>query len=236
MLQSPNNFRLFGTTSENQTDVLREAFEVLHESFFLVEKKLKDEYLASLLRELLKMAYEFLSTGDERNGRYALQEIEGTIWQSRRIPPRHAPEAEFRAHGKLERYAGVVPHPYPYKGNVGDMRQHQLQLLNSVLKAYEGGKEVLAPGNEHYWLLGADSVARRFSVRSKKAATSRFTQELSAGSSTAALCATSIYGDLLIFDVEELGSPRISIRGKRETFISGDPNYIVEESLWTAQT
>lgn len=46
------------------------------------------------------MPYEFFTDGDDRNGRYALQEVDGTVWPSRKVPPRHAPDAERRAPGR----------------------------------------------------------------------------------------------------------------------------------------
>ena len=61
LLQSPNQFTSFDGAPVDQQNALREAFEVLQNTFPLVEKKLKDEYLAAILRELLRMAYEFFS-------------------------------------------------------------------------------------------------------------------------------------------------------------------------------
>jgi hypothetical protein len=86
LLQSPNRFKSFDDSNVDQKEALREAFEGLQKTFPLVEKKLKDEYLAAILRELLRMAYEFYSSGDSRNGAYALQEVEGTVWPSRNAP------------------------------------------------------------------------------------------------------------------------------------------------------
>ena len=235
LLQSPNQFTSFDGAPVDQQKTLREAFEVLQDTFPLVEKKLKDEYLAAILRELLRMAYEFFSNGDERNGAYALQEFEGTIWPSRNVPPRHAPDAERRAHGALKRYAGVTPNPYPYQGSIEDMGESQRQLFNAVLRTYEEGSDTLQPGKEHNWLLGPDAIARKFNERSRKAAAARFTQELSTCTSLAALRATNVLGSLLIFDIEEPHRPRISIRGKPEAFKAGSPNFIIEEANWAAK-
>lgn len=235
LLQSPDQFTSFDGAPVDQQKALREAFEVLQDTFPLVEKKLKEEYLAAILRELLGMAYEFFSNGDERNGMYALQEFEGAIWPSRNVPPRHAPDAERRAHGTLKRYTGVTPNPYPYQGSIEDMGESQRQLFNAVLRAYEEGSDTLQPGKEHNWLLGLDAIARKFNARSRKAAMARFTQELSTCTSLAALRATNVLGTLLIFDIEEPRRPRISIRGKPETFKAGSPNFIIEEANWTAK-
>ncbi|WP_147330461.1 MULTISPECIES: hypothetical protein [unclassified Duganella] len=235
LLQSPNRFKSFDDSNVDQKEALREAFEGLQKTFPLVEKKLKDEYLAAILRELLRMAYEFYSSGDSRNGAYALQEVEGTVWPSRNVPPRHALDAECRVHGTLKRYAGKAPNPYPYPGSVEDMGHSQLQLFSAVLRQYEDGSETLQPGDEHNWLLGPDTIARKFNAQSKKAAATRFTQELSTRTSLAALRATSVFGSLLIFDIEETHRPRISVRGKPELFKTGSPNFIVEEAIWTAK-
>ena len=236
LLNSPDRFTSFDGTSVNQQDALRKAFEVLQEAFPVVGKKLKDEYLSAILRELLKMAYEFFSAGDDRNGIYALQEVEGSVWPSRKIPARHAPAAECRAHGKVERFAGVVPNPYPYQGKLEDMGPSQLRLFQAVLKAYESGDESLEPGKVHHWLLGIDSVPRSFSERSRKAAAVRIAQELSTRKSLAALRAENVFGSLLVFDVEEPGCARISVRGEPDAFNAGSPNFIVDQPTWVGRS
>ncbi len=232
MFSSPNNFQSLDNTPLDQQEALRDAFEMLHEAFPLVEKKLKDGYLAPILRELMRMAYDFFLAGDDRNGCYALQEVEGSVWPSRKVPPRHAPAAERRAHGKLERYAGVTPNLYPIQGKIEDMGQFQRQLYEAVLKAYADGTDMLAPLEQHYWLLGTDAVAKRFSARSRKAAASRFTQALSTSAALAALHATNVYGSLLVFDIEEAGRPRISVRGTPEVVENGEPNFFINEAVW----
>lgn len=234
MLQSPNDFTSSDEGPVDQPKALKEAFETLQEAFPLVEKKLKDDYLSAVLRELIQMSYGFFSAGDIRNGIYALQEVEGTVWPSRRVPPRHAPDAERRVYGELQRYAGVTPNPYPYEGSAEDMGKFQRQLFEAVLTAYESGSESLHADTEHHWLLGVDSVTRRTSERSKKAAVARLTQELSTSSSLAALRAVNVCGDLLIYDVEEAGRPRISVRGKPEVLRAGKLNFIVDEAQWIA--
>lgn len=235
MLSAPDNFQSFDETPLDQAFALCEKFEVLQETFPLVEKKIKDAYLATILRELLVMANEFFNAGDDRNARYALQEFEGNVWPSRKVPARHAPDAERRAHGKVERYAGVVPNPYPYEGDLEGMGESQRRLYDCVMASYGNGTDTLAPGKEHNWLLGPDTIARKFSAKSNKAATLRFTNELSTGTSLAALRATNVYGSLLIFDVEEAGRARISVRGSPQSFIDGTPNFIVDEAQWNGE-
>lgn len=234
MLKSPDRFTSFDDTPVDQPRALREAFEVLQEAFPLVEKKLKDPYLGSMLRELLKMSYEFFVAGDDRNGIYALQEVEGGIWPSRKMPHRHAVEAERRAHGKVERLAGVVPNPYPYEGTMKDMGPSQLHLFESVQDVYRTAKEVLAEGKEHYWLLGPDKMIRKLAERTRKAANARIAEELVSGSALAALRVVNVFGDSLGYDVEEPGRPRVTVRGRLELFAAGNPNFFVDEPYWTA--
>lgn len=235
LLKSPNRFTSFDDTPVDQKEALREAFDVLQEAFPLVEKKLKDEYLAAILRELIRTSYEFFSDGDDRNGAYALQEVEGTVWPSQKVPPRHAPDAELRAHGKLERYLGVIPNPYPYLGKIEDMGPSQLRLYQAVLNSVEDNGDPIETGKTQNWLLGLDGVARRFNERSRKAATARFTRELAERTSLAALRVEGGFGTSLAFDVEERDCPRISVRGKLEAFNAGNPNFIVEEAYWTVK-
>lgn len=82
MFKSPNGFTSFDDSPVDQSAALREAFEMLQEAFPVVEKKLKDNYLASILRELLKMAYEFYVVEDVRNGSIALQEVKAAFGQA----------------------------------------------------------------------------------------------------------------------------------------------------------
>ncbi|WP_374581026.1 hypothetical protein [Pseudoduganella sp.] len=233
MLQSPDRFSSLDDTPVGQPRALRQAFEVLQEAFPLVEKKLKDPHLALMLRELLRMSYEFFVAGDDRNGIYALQEVEGSIWPSRKIPHRHAVEAERRAHGRVERLAGVVPNPYPFEGTIEDMGPCQRRLFESVQEAYSSGKEVLAEGQEHYWLLEPDQAIRKLAAGSRKAAHARIAEELATGSARAALRAVNVTGDRRGYDVEESGRAMISVRGELERFSAGNPNFYVDEPRWT---
>lgn len=108
-------------------------------------------------------------------------------------------EAERRAHGKVERFAGVTPYPYPCKGTVEDMGQSQRQLYESVLGTYNTSGEILMAGDEHYWLLGADGVVRKLEERSSKAASARFINELSSANSLAVLSVAIVLKDSLAF-------------------------------------
>lgn len=234
MLKCPDRFTSFDDTPVDQPRALREAFEVLQEAFPLVEKKLKDPYLGSMLRELLKMSYEFFVAGDDRNGIYALQEVEGNIWPSRKIPHRHAVEAERRAHGKVERLAGVVPNPYPYEGSIEDMGSLQRGLFELVQDAYRTGTAVLVEGKEHHWLLGPGKLIRKLEERTRKAANARIAAELASGSALAALRVVNVFGDSLGYDVEEPGRPRVAVRGGLELFAAGNPNFFIDAPYWTA--
>lgn len=51
LLKAPDGFTSFDACPVNQRAALREAFEVLQEAFPLLERKLKDETLAPVLRE-----------------------------------------------------------------------------------------------------------------------------------------------------------------------------------------
>lgn len=232
MLKSPGDFTSFDGSVVDQPLALREAFEVLQEAFPYVEKKLKDAYLSAILRAMLQMAYEFFASGDERNGIYAIREVEGSIWPSARIPPRHAPAAEQRAHGKVERYAGVVPSPYPFTGSKEDMGPSQRALYLTVWLRHTTGEEKWESGQIDNWLLLPGGQTVRVSARSRKAAIARFRAELLDGTALAALRAENVYGDLFVYDVEQMGMPRVSVRGRPEAFRSGAPNYIVDAAQW----
>jgi hypothetical protein len=234
MSYSPDLFTSFDDEPVDQPAALRQSFDVLIEAFPFIENKLKDPYLAAILRELIHMSYEFFATGDDDNGIYVLQEVEGTVWPSRRVPSRHSPAAEQRAHGKLERYAGVIPNPYPYTGTINNMGPAQRHLYEQVRMIYEQGIETLKVGQTHHWLLGLDHVARRFHERTQKATNDRFIRELAERSTTAALRVKDVSGDLLIHDVEQPGRTRVSVRGSMEQYKDGKPNFLIEAPQWTA--
>ncbi|WP_295372621.1 hypothetical protein [uncultured Pseudacidovorax sp.] len=234
MLRSPDRFTSFDGTKVHQPTALREEFSALEASFPFVEKKVKDPYLAAILRQLLKMANEFYVEGDKRNGNYAMQEIEGTIWPSKKIPSRHAPEAERRAHGKVERYAGVIPSPYPLGGSEKDMGEHQRRLFLAVSQLHTTGAEKWESRQVHAWVLLADGQVIRVKSKSQKATTQQFSDDLANGTALAALRAENVFGDLYVYDVEEVGKPRISVRGKRQDFQKATPNYVIEAPVWAA--
>jgi hypothetical protein len=234
MMRSPDGFTSFEGTVVDQPTALRDAFVSLQESFVFVDRKLKDPYLARILRELLTMANEFFALGDKRNGTYAMQEVEGTVWPSTRVPPRHAPEAERRAHGQVERYVGVVPSPYPYQGTKEEMGEHQRKLYLSVWRLYMTGAEKWEPGQTDNWLLLSDGQVVNMKAKSRKAATQRFRDELATGAAMAALRAQNVFGDLYVYDVEEPGKPRVSVRGSDQAFRKSTPNWIIDVPEWTS--
>jgi len=124
--------------------------------------------------------------------------------------------------------------PYPYVGSKEDMGEHQRRLYLTVWRLHTTGAEKWEPGQKDAWLLLAGGQIVRAKSKSRKATTQEFCDDLANGTAVAALRAENVSGDLFIYDVEELGKARVSVRGKQQDFKKGTPNYIIDASAWTS--
>lgn len=86
LLSAPSDFSEYDekTTTmvkvPDQAGALKEAYETLISGFQFAERKLKDEQLVHIVRELIEMAFEAYWAGDGKRGNHTLQEAEGMIW------------------------------------------------------------------------------------------------------------------------------------------------------------
>ena len=76
----------------DQVQALVDAFDSLHRGLNLAKKKLKDQRRYRVAEELLRMAYDFYSSGARKQGIACLQEAEGLIWPSRSTNPTFPPK------------------------------------------------------------------------------------------------------------------------------------------------
>lgn len=128
---APDQFRDIrtGVLLIDQAAALTAAFDHLRAEFHFAERKIKDERLARIARQLLEMSYEAYAAGEEKQGAHILQECEGLIWSSYSLRPKYAVEAERRVFGTNITYAGVKVSPYPYEGTAADLGADQTKLL-----------------------------------------------------------------------------------------------------------
>ncbi|WP_406234153.1 hypothetical protein ACI703_01225 [Isoptericola jiangsuensis] len=115
---------------EDQKSALEEAYDTLLSGLPLAQRKLKDDQLVSIVRELIEMAFDSFRQGDGKRGSHILQEAEGMIWPGRAGRIKYAVEAELRVFGEVVRYKDVSVSPYPYEGSRRDLGASQAWLLD----------------------------------------------------------------------------------------------------------
>jgi hypothetical protein len=229
MLKAPDNFRnvLTWTLVHDQKRALRDEFDLLRSDFYLVERRLKDPHLSRIARELIEMSYDAFSSGDRKKGAHVLGECAGLIWPSEAVRPKYAVEAERRAFGVNSLYKDVVISPYPYEGSAADLGTDQAALLALAVRwcrTYQAeGREFLT----FSWVMANDGTISRTSALPKEDdhpvlqpvqrsfGFKRLKQLAHEGHIRACVLAQASpsrsYG-VLVYDVEEIGRPRVSAR------------------------
>ena len=91
LLHAPADFKEYDDVTRtmvrvaDQAGALETAYNRLLSGFQFAERKLKDERLSSIVRELIEMAFEAYRAGDGKRGNHTLQEAEGMIWTGSRM-------------------------------------------------------------------------------------------------------------------------------------------------------
>ena len=83
VLSAPDRFPKVGAFGTDQAKNLLVAFDILHEGFPLVEKKIKDPTQVAHLKQLLSDALAAYQQGDKKKGAYLLQDFEDIVFPSR---------------------------------------------------------------------------------------------------------------------------------------------------------
>lgn len=215
ILFAPDQFTSFDDQPVDQRRELDRRFDELREGFHFAEKKLKEPRLIRVCRELLEMSHEAYVAGDDKLGAHALQECEGMIWAGRRLPVKHAVEAERRAFGELVLFKGVEVSPYPYEGSESDLGDTQRQL-------WEHAKIDCAPhlGDEEgfmlCWAMHADRSILAVKARSLKAIRAHFQEGARTGEIVGTASAQLLRGGgLLVYHFEEPNRPLIAVMNLR---------------------
>lgn len=216
LLSAPSGFTEYDTTASamvrvpDQAAALNDAYETLLSGFHFAERKLKDEQLIRIVRELIDMAFEAYRAGDGKRGNHTLQESEGMIWTGSQLPVKYAVEAERRAFGAIVRYKDVRVSPYPFEGTWDDLGPAQ-KLLLATAEAHcrrylEGKREFKYFG----WVHLQNGVIEPVSAPSRKKLRQRFEERVKnreiTGAAMAELVISAVSG-LIVFHLHEQGRP-----------------------------
>lgn len=211
ILFAPDSFSTFDDKPVDQRLELDRCFSDLREGFHYAEKRLKDPRIVRICRELIEMSYEAYVAGDSKLGAHALQECEGMIWPGRKLPVKHAVEAERRVYGEVKVFAGVTISPFPYEGTEKDLGVVQRELYEHATKACESRLSEDA-GFMTVWVKSSDGAIREIKARSQKKAR----EEIKYGVATGGVVGTAsaqllVGGGLLVYHLEEAGRPLIAV-------------------------
>lgn len=228
IMNAPDDFHSFDDTPIDQAQALEDAFSALRSGFRLVERKVKDERARRIMRELIEMSYEAFRAGDSKIGAHTLQECEGMIWPSRAQRVKYAVAAEKRAFGDIHTYRDVKISPYPYEGTEDDMRAGMRILYAAAQSRYLDHFSKQEDFKPYILLLHADESVRELKARSWKAAKQEI-RTLAANGQTNAYARVEVVvsgmSGVLICDLEEIGSPHISIRCLVKDYVCEAPHF-----------
>jgi len=213
VLFAPDEFTdLDWNPTDDQPGALEEAFRTIHDGFFLVERKIKDQRLLAILRELLAMSLESYKAGDSKRGAHIFQECEGLIWPSRAGQLKYVLEAEERVFGKIEHFKDVVVSPYPREGTFADLGPTQGQLLEYAKVQAQRYIEAKDSFQSLVWAMEADRSIIEVKKRSRRATVEFLREAAISGRVLGSVFASFPFGGfkgLLAINLEQVGRPRV---------------------------
>ncbi|KPF68408.1 hypothetical protein IP84_10245 [beta proteobacterium AAP99] len=231
ILCAPDRFMSFDDRPVNQRAELDRAFRALREGFHYAERRVKNERLRRICREMIEMSYEAYVAGDAKLGTHIFQECEGLIWPSRQLRIKHAVEAERRAFGDVRHFANVKISPYPYEGGEGDLGPIQKELLEYARTVCESRLSEVE-GFMLVWVMKVDRTIVDVRLRSQKKAREFIREGASSGQFIGAASAQLLPGGgLLVYDLEEPGKPFISARYLRRGDLFEAPRFHLEDPV-----
>jgi hypothetical protein len=231
ILSAPDSFSSFDNTPVDQRQELDRAFADLRAGFHYAEKKLKHARLARICRELIDMSYEAYVAGDAKLGAHSLQECEGMIWPGRKLPVKHAVEAERRAFGELKLFEGVNVSPYPYEGTRADLGPTQSRLYEYAIEACKTRIRE-EEGFRIAWAMYADGSVRKLVADSQKKTREAIQKGAATGDIVGAASAQLLPGGgLLVYHLEEPGYPFIAVMNLCRNGVFDPPRYHLNEPV-----
>ncbi len=229
VLSAPDRFFDVRTMSlaSDQKQAMRDAFNELRDGFHFVEKKLKNERLATIAREMIEMSFEAYSNGDSKKGAHTIQECEGLIWPKHRLRVKYAVEAERRVFGSNVTFADVIISPFPYEGTSADLGEDQAQLLE-LAKLYSRSYQLSGKEFKSFsWVIDHGGEIRRTSAQPQEDTHPTLgplqrswgykrLKELGENAEIRACVLVEIVGPLgdgvVTYDLEQNSRPRVSAR------------------------
>lgn len=229
VLCAPDQFRGFDDEPVDQAAELEKRFRWLRDGFLFVERKVKDEQLSRILRELIHMSHEAYLAGDRKTGSHVLQECEGMIWKGRAHRPKYVVEAERRAFGEVVRFKDVVVSPYPLEGalaSLGDDQKillaHAQEHVGKLLEARNAFKFIA-------WEMSSAGTIGTVTKRSLKATKDHLTLAAASGATRACCIVQFVLMGVIIYDVEQTGAAAASVRAVVNDWTQGDFHYNLDE-------
>ena len=196
----------------DQVQALLDAFDSLHRGLPLARKKLSDERRYAVVQELLRMAYEFYSSGARKQGIAALQEAEGLTWPSQAVRLNYAAEAERRAFGAVTLFADVKPRRYEGEVTIDQLGRHQRTLfdaaLSQTLRAVQEGQETCN------FFLCCTTAGQVVEIKkpSRKKTMEDIHRRVATGELVGVVRAELVFLGVLVLDLEERAQPLVSAR------------------------
>lgn len=212
LIRAPNRFRSINGEPVDQAKRLIEEFDDLKAGFHFAERKMKDERLARIAREMLEMSFEAYRAGDGMRGAHILLECEGMIWTGSRQPVKYAVEAERRAFGIVERFQGISVSPYPMEQSISELGDGQKKLLETAEAYCRGQFSAKKDFEDIAWVLMNDGTIAPIIERSRKRTEERLEEHVQSGTISAAVIAELVIGGvsgMIIFHLHQRGLPRV---------------------------
>jgi hypothetical protein len=218
LFSAPDGFREYDersaemATAPDQAAALEAAYETLISGFHFAHRKLKDEQLIRIIRELIEMAFEAYRAGDRKRGNHTLQEAEGMIWRGRQLPVKYAVEAERRIFGAVIRYKDVRVSPYPFEGTRNDLGPAQEALLQTAERFCQGYLDANKEFKYFGWVHYPDGTIEQIKAPSRKKLQQHFrelaeTRQID-GAALAELMISAVSG-LIVFHLHEQARPHV---------------------------
>lgn len=203
--------------NEDQVAALSQAFDELRSGFYFAERKIKDDRLLRIIRELVEMSYEAYTRGESKLGAHTLQEARGMIWTGSSLPIKYAVEAERRAFGESTRFTNIPFSAYPYEGSSADLGPGQSSLFEV---AKQHCNELFGRRQEFKhlaWALHPDSGVTSLRASSRKKLMAIIAEQAAKGDIKAAVVVEliiSAVSGLIVFHLHEHGRPYVEAIGK----------------------
>lgn len=238
LLSAPNGFREYDDTlrrmvlAADQDAALRNAYETLLSGFGFAKKKLKDDAISRVVRELIEMAFEAYRDGEIKRGNHALQEAEGMIWVGSKLPVKYAVEAERRVFGENVRYKDVRVSPFPYEGSREDLGATQLTLLATAEEHCRSSFSDRREFRNLCWIQLQNGPVELLKAASRNKLVQKLrelaVQPQITGAAISELVISPVSG-LVIFTLHERGRPEVSARALTRDWSYGELKFHFDE-------